>query len=460
MAAVIAAGTVPSLPSVWAKTAKDLEIVCFQELPEETLYQQVAYGTRKSSLDLPRYLYAGIREIDEDTENADAAANVTATASDAESSPATPSDATPSEADTGDWKRVRVRWVLNGSFSEQEEYDGEVPGIYVFDAELARDRYVLGDGELPQIEVEVLEKEEKIPEEEVPEEVLEEEVPESEALEIEGETEPFAWETTIDGVEITLAADPGVFPDDVEVLADRIAENQEDSGNARKAVQAALAASAAEGTPMVEIGEIWLFDICVRDGDGETVRPNQLAGSAVLTFTLTDIENDDTDDATEETILQLFSMERGGSEVKALSNQTFAHTVSTEADSFSLYPLVKLREASVPYVARIGDTGYQTVEAAVQSVADGEQITIEMTGDSEESAPLVIDGSRQVILDLAGYTLTGPEDACAIIVEGPDASLTLTDSSDERTGIVNGRAGGISTQDGGTFVMAGGAVGR
>ncbi|MCD8224921.1 MAG: hypothetical protein LUC99_08780 [Clostridiales bacterium] len=491
MAVVIAAGSVPFMPSAWAKPAKEMEIVNIRELPEETLYQQVEYGTKKRSLDLPRYLYAEIREVGEDADDTDdtddgsvvttatasnasvarraTASNAekktgtqtaTATPSNAAVPAATPSNATPSNAeedDFGNWKRVRVNWVLNESFSEQEEYDGEVPGIYVFEAELARDRYVLGEAELPQIEIEVLEK--------------------------EAEAEPFAWETEIDGVRIRLTADPGVFPEDAEVFADRMEddygnteESVEGSGKAQQAIQAALtksvagelaksatgelAKSAAGESTVMEISEIWVFDISVQDGDGKIIQPDRSAGNVELAFTLTGTVEDVPEDGEGKTMLQLFSTERDGSEVKALSEQTAEDTVSTDVERFARYPLVKLRAASVRYVARIGDTGYETVGAAVQSVTGSAKTTIVMTGDSEESASIVVNGSRQIVLDLAGYSLTGPEDASAIIIDGSDASLTLKDSSGGKTGSVNGRAGGISTQDGGTFIIAGGTVGR
>ncbi|MCD8224293.1 MAG: hypothetical protein LUC99_05520 [Clostridiales bacterium] len=469
MAAVIAAGSIPFMPTVLAKSAKEMEIVSFRELPDGTLYQQVEYGTKKRSLDLPRYLYAEIREVYEDADDEDdtdevitatasnasvarraTASNAekktgtktaTATPSNAAVPAATPSNATPSDADednSGDWKRIRVNWVLNESFSEQEAYDGEVPGIYVFEAELARDRYVLGEAELPQIEIEVLEK--------------------------EAEAEPFVWETEIDGVRIRLTADPGVFPEDAEVLAERAEENPEDSvessGNAGKAVQAALAKSATGEQAVMEISEMWLFDISVQDGDGKTIQPDRSAGSAELAFTLMDTGEDAPEDGEGKTMLQLFSMERDGSEVKNLSEQTAEDTVSTDVERFARYPLVKLRAGSVRYVAKIGDTEYETVGAAVQSVAGSARTTIVMTGDSEENTSIVVGGSRQIVLDLAGHTLTGPEDACAVIIDGPDASLTLKDSSDGKTGAVNGRAGGISTQAGGTFIMAGGTVSR
>ncbi|MCD8083285.1 MAG: hypothetical protein LUE86_07255 [Clostridiales bacterium] len=150
----------------YAKTEK--EIVRFEELPDETLSQEVVCGTKKKELDLPKYLYAQVEDMteseDDDSEiwiasssDASSVSTVSATSSNAQSraaSKATPANATPSDADwTDDWKRVRVNWVLDESFSEGDEYDETVPGVYVFEAELAREKYVLGDAELPRIEV-------------------------------------------------------------------------------------------------------------------------------------------------------------------------------------------------------------------------------------------------------------------------------------------------------------------
>ena len=49
--------------------------------------------------------------------------------------------------------------MLDETFSEKESYDGETPGIYVFDAELKSSRYELDTGFLPRIEVTVLPEE-------------------------------------------------------------------------------------------------------------------------------------------------------------------------------------------------------------------------------------------------------------------------------------------------------------
>lgn len=77
---------------------------------------------------------------------------------DKDASKASPSDADDTSSD-GKWKEVKVRWVLDETFSEKEKYDGKTPGVYVFDAELKNSRYELGSGFLPRIEVTVLPEE-------------------------------------------------------------------------------------------------------------------------------------------------------------------------------------------------------------------------------------------------------------------------------------------------------------
>ena len=71
---------------------------------------------------------------------------------------ASPSDADGTKTDKN-WKEVKVRWVLDETFSEKDTYDGKTPGIYVFDAELRSSRYELDTGFLPSIEVTVLPEE-------------------------------------------------------------------------------------------------------------------------------------------------------------------------------------------------------------------------------------------------------------------------------------------------------------
>lgn len=149
----------------------------FEELPDDIRFQTVPYGTKKKSLELPRYLNARLEE-GEDAGEEEIRTDPIAAATPSQAERVTDEDgevetvpvSTGSDGDRadgsdgeipGEWKRVKVNWNLNEDFSEQDTYDGEVPGVYVFEAELSGEKYELGGAELPIIEVEVLEEEEK-----------------------------------------------------------------------------------------------------------------------------------------------------------------------------------------------------------------------------------------------------------------------------------------------------------
>ncbi|WP_294340572.1 YDG domain-containing protein, partial [uncultured Clostridium sp.] len=177
-------------------------------LPESVLHQEVPYGTKYKDLELPdklkvRVLAEEASDEEDSAEDKDGAEK-TATPSELQSGDSevetekksqalsssetdgTVRKASPSEADVTEkseiggvddteqkaspsdadgtktdknWKEVKVRWVLDETFSEKDTYDGKTPGIYVFDAELKSSRYELDTGFLPRIEVTVLPEE-------------------------------------------------------------------------------------------------------------------------------------------------------------------------------------------------------------------------------------------------------------------------------------------------------------
>ena len=178
-----------------------------KELSDEILHQEVPYGTKYKDLELPdklkvRVLAEEAPDEEDSAEDKDGAEKI-ATPSELQSgdgevetekrsqtlsssetdgtvrkaSPsevdviekseiggddteqkASPSDAAGTKTDKN-WKEVKVRWVLDETFSEKDTYDGKTPGIYVFDAELKSSRYELDTGFLPRIEVTVLPEE-------------------------------------------------------------------------------------------------------------------------------------------------------------------------------------------------------------------------------------------------------------------------------------------------------------
>ena len=179
-----------------------------KELSDEILHQEVLYGTKYKDLELPdklkvRVLAEEASDEEDGAEDKDGAEKI-ATPSELQSgdgevetekksqtlssseTDGTVRKASPSEADGTEkseiggvddteqkaspsdaegtktdknWKEVKVRWVLDETFSEKDTYDGETPGIYVFDAELKSSRYELDTGFLPSIEVTVLPEE-------------------------------------------------------------------------------------------------------------------------------------------------------------------------------------------------------------------------------------------------------------------------------------------------------------
>lgn len=177
---ILVCSNIGSIMPYGAEQDVSKQIEEFEELPEEILYQQVPNGTKKKNLDLPERLrgFVVIESFDdEDTATPSEAKKHIASSSEAtkdheedKGHTASPSEAikkededvtvatssTSTETEDGEWKNIRVKWELDEGFSDRDEYDGEIPGIYVFDAVLARDTYQLASAELPRIVVEVL----------------------------------------------------------------------------------------------------------------------------------------------------------------------------------------------------------------------------------------------------------------------------------------------------------------
>ena len=159
----------------------------------------------------------------------------------------------------------------------------------------------------------------------------------------------------------------------------------------------------------------------------------------------------------------------------------------TVTDNLTLFG--KVEEAA----AAIGETGYLTVQAAVDAAQTGETVTL--LKDVTISAPVMIASGKELTLDLSGHTLDrglyglSPVDGGNVITV--NGTLTLTDSAGggKVTGgnnsslnkdgggvIVNGtftlksgeitlnsalnEGGGVQINDGGTFFMEGGTISK
>lgn len=134
------------------------------DLPEEVLNQQAGLGTTEDELNLPEYLQviAEQQEAEDGSIMLPAGKSETGKATDTNwAQEATDSGhekkATDSNSDSQEdlWELVPVTWSLVNADNGQDAYDGGAPGTYVFEAELADDRYEMGSALLPVVTVEV-----------------------------------------------------------------------------------------------------------------------------------------------------------------------------------------------------------------------------------------------------------------------------------------------------------------
>ena len=100
------------------------------------------------------------------------------------------------------------------------------------------------------------------------------------------------------------------------------------------------------------------------------------------------------------------------------------------------------------YIAQIGSNKYQTLAAAITAVPQSTQTTIELLRDTIENVS--IPRTKNVILDLNGYTITSSDNTAVLTVAGTAKMLngTITTNS-QNTAAVNVT---------GTFEMTGGTI--
>lgn len=108
-------------------------------------------------------------------------------------------------------------------------------------------------------------------------------------------------------------------------------------------------------------------------------------------------------------------------------------------------------------VAKIGDTGYATLAAAVAAAADGATITM-LKNDTVTKEIDFTD--KAITLDLNGVTVTGnfSEPNSVIEAQGENGSLTLTDTSADKAGKLASNKYGLSAADGGKLIVNSGTV--
>ena len=147
-----------------------------------------------------------------------------------------------------------------------------------------------------------------------------------------------------------------------------------------------------------------------------------------------------------------------GTFTSEVSNDYCADGFEVKANADGTYGVVEAATA----VAKIGDASYETLQAAIDAAAAGETVTL-LADITLEGQQLVIGAGKSFTLDLNGKTLKVSKYTAKAAQVDVLGDLTLTDSSENKTGIIcsdyTGTAGlVVCVESGGKLTMNGGTI--
>ena len=147
-----------------------------------------------------------------------------------------------------------------------------------------------------------------------------------------------------------------------------------------------------------------------------------------------------------------------GTFTSEVSNDYCADGFAVKANDNGTYGVVNAATA----VAKIGDASYETLQAAIDAAAAGETVTL-LKDITLEGQQLVIGAGKSFTLDLNGKTLKVSKYTAKAAQVDVLGDLTLTDSSENKTGIIcsdyTGTAGlVVCVESGGKLTMNGGTI--
>lgn len=144
------------------------------------------------------------------------------------------------------------------------------------------------------------------------------------------------WEKTqtVDGINITVSADNGVFPEDAVLKVQKIT-NSRDKAKIKNAVTKEVQSTDTGSSDRVE--EMYAFDITILDTKGNELQPDNSKGEVHVTFSQIDTEKTEKEDNS----LQAFHMDEELDHAENVEVQvdTKEDTVEVVAEHFSVYVL-------------------------------------------------------------------------------------------------------------------------
>ena len=290
---------------------------------------------------------------------------------------------------------------------ECDEFDSKVPGEYIFTAKLPDEYegYALDTEGIssPEITIRVL------------------------------EAEATSLSQTVDGIEITLTAAPGVFPADARLSVTKI-EDEESITKIEETIQNTLDQDASDEETITTVEKTITFDIVVLDGDGREIQPEIPEGmdpkSAVtVTFkqAISRLSVDISEDEEAQQTLEVYHIDDDMESAEQMNASTQGNDLIMNPEHFSLYSCTR----SVTYAKGVYSwkTLYKAVygKSGTVNIKLKDDIDIRKLSLYSNSDRLYIKNGQTVNLDLNGYSLISDMSGRPAI-EVRDATLNIHDT--------------------------------
>ena len=118
-----------------------------------------------------------------------------------------------------------------------------------------------------------------------------------------------------------------------------------------------------------------------------------------------------------------------------------------EAQGDGTYKVVYEVKAKASYVAKVGEDEYETLQAAVNAAKRGS--TVQLIADTKENVEI----TKQITLDLNGYTLNGGTEANKAALTITNQTVTVKDSSENQTGKIKREDTAENSEDTSYYVI-------
>ncbi len=205
-----------------------------------------------------------------------------------------------------------ITWTLDGSRSTRDTFDSSIEGAtYVYVANVNTEYTI--NAALPTIKV---------------------------VIGTNGKSPAFEQSAVVNGILITVKADPGVFPEDARLVA--VDASEEMTTTAESAVE-----TIEEEKNIVDS---YVFDISIVDGAGNEIQPDTTQGEVSVSFTMAEV-------ADEEIALDVYhipDINNAEETVEKLETEEVGDTIEAETTSFSPFVV----RTSTAGAVTIGNYGY------------------------------------------------------------------------------------------------------